>query len=81
VFSVVFAVVFISVAAVVILVAWWRAPNHKQAELDLETVAALVELHRIRRRFDVFLFKVEVERRTQRAERGLQRELHERRRP
>lgn len=77
-FSVVFAVVFISVAAVVILVALWRAPHHKQAELDPETVDALVELHGIRRRFDVFLFKVEVERHTQRAERELRKELKER---
>jgi hypothetical protein len=77
--SVLFALIYIGAACVVILLAWWLAPGRKQSEpLDPETVDALVELHRIRRRFDVFLFRAEVERRTQRAERGLREELRER---
>ena len=77
-FDVLFALIFIGVAVVAILVAWWQAPGRKQPELDPEMVDVLVQLHRIRRRFDVFLFKVEVERRTQCAERGLRRELRKR---
>jgi hypothetical protein len=76
--SVLFALIFIGVAVVVILLAWWLAPGRKQPELDPEMVDVLVDLHRIRRRFDVFLFRGEVERRTQRAERGLREELRER---
>jgi hypothetical protein len=76
--SVLFAFIYIGAACAVILLAWWSAPKHKQSKFDPETVDVLVELHRIRRRFDVFLFRVEVERRTQRAERGLREELRER---
>lgn len=76
--SVLLALIYIGVGCVVILAAWWRAPGRKKPELDPGMVDALVELHRIRRRFDVFLFRVEVERRTQRAERGLSKELRER---
>jgi hypothetical protein len=76
--SVLFALIFIGVACVVIVAAWWLAPGRKQPELNPESVDVLVELHRIRRRFDVLLFKVEVDRRTQRAERGLREELRER---
>lgn len=76
--SVLFALIFIGVAVVATLTAWWLAPRGKQPELDPERVDALVELHRIRRRFDVLLFKVEVTRRTQRAERGLSNELRRR---
>jgi hypothetical protein len=76
--SVLFALIYIGAACVVVLLAWWLAPGRKQPELDPESVDVLAELHRIRRRFDVFLFRAEVERRTQRAERGLREELRER---
>ena len=76
--SVLVVLFFITVAVVVTLIVWWSAPKHKPPKFDPETVEVLVELHRIRRRFDVFLFKVEVERRTQHAERGLRKELRER---
>jgi hypothetical protein len=76
--SVLFALIFVAVAVIVILTAWWQAPGRKHPELAPEMVDVLVELHRVCGRFDVFLFKVEVERHTQHAERELRKELRER---
>jgi hypothetical protein len=74
--SVLFALIYIGVGCVVVLAAWWLAPGRKKPKaLDPEMTEVLVELHRIRRRFDVFLFRGEVDRRTKYAERQLSNEL------
>lgn len=73
------ALVFIGVSAVAVLAAWWLAPKHGQENIETD-IDVLVALHGIRRRFDLFMFKAEVTRNAQHAERQIKKELNELRR-
>lgn len=72
----VFVLVFTCLSLALVLGAWWLMRKRKPT-IDFATYSVLVSLHQIRRRLDVFLFKVEVERRAQRAERQLSKELRD----
>lgn len=78
--SVLFALIFIGVAVVVTVIAWWLAAQSRPSKSDPETYGVLVALHGIRRRFDLFMFKAEVTRNAQHAERQIKKELNELRR-
>ncbi len=71
-----FAFIFIGVAVAVTL-ALWLASKSTPSKIDPEMYTVLVALYRIRRRFDVFLFKVEVQHRAKYAERHLSEELRD----
>ncbi len=72
-----FALIFIGIAVVITLAAGWLASKSRPSKIDPEMYAVLVALHRIRRRLDVFLFKVEVQHRAKYAERQLSKELRD----
>lgn len=72
----VFALVFIAIPFAAVGMAWWLAPKHGQEKDDVD-MAVLVALHGIRRRTEVFMFRVEVERYAQHVEGQLRKELRE----